>query len=283
MSGPRIETASTWLYSSKDPIGRLYRPSRRWQVSEYHFAQPKEVRQAAIRSLAETQKLPIARKLITRHATVGPDTRSILADALVSTKSFHPLLLDALESGTLSLHALSLTQRRRLTSNVAVKERAAKLYDARANSNRMQVYQDYKSILKMPTNNTAVGRSVFQRACASCHRFDDLGHIVGPDLTGLRNQPAEVLLLHVVVPNHEVYPAYVLYLAETRDDQSFAGILVDENPSNVTLVLPLGKRETISRKNLKSLKASPVSLMPDGLEQTMTRKELASLLAFLKQ
>lgn len=260
----------------------LNRENRAHLIDLVASSQPKEVRQAAIRSLAETQKLPIARKLISRHAAVGPDIRSILADALVSKKSFHPLILDALESGTLPLHVLSLTQRRRLTSNSAVKARAAKLYDARENSNRMQVYHDYKSILKMSTD-PAVGKSVFQRACASCHRFGDLGHVVGPDLTGLRNQPAEALLLHILVPNHEVYPVYVLYQAETTDGQSLAGILTDETPSAVTIVLPLGKRETIARSNLKSLRASTVSLMPDGLEQTMTRQEFASLLAFLKQ
>ena len=235
----------------------------------------------AIHSLAATQSLAVARKLIARHANAGPATRSILADAIVSKKSFHPLLLDALESETLPLHALSLTQRRRLTSNAVVKERAAKLYDAHGNSNRMQVYQDYKSILKLPAHPVN-GKAVFQKVCASCHRFGDLGHAVGPDLTGLRNQPAEALLLHVVVPNHEVYPAYVLYQAETKEGQILLGVLADENPSEITLVLPLGKRETIERKNLKTLRASPLSLMPDGLEQAVSRQEFADLLSFLK-
>jgi putative heme-binding domain-containing protein len=105
---------------------------------------------------------------------------------------------------------------------------------------------------------------------------------VGPDLTGLRNQPADALLLHLLVPNREIYPNYVLYQAETTDGQTHAGILAEESASAVTLVLPLGKRETISRTKLKSLRASPVSLMPDGLEQTMSRQELANLLAFLR-
>jgi putative heme-binding domain-containing protein len=89
-------------------------------------------------------------------------------------------------------------------------------------------------------------------------------------------------LLHLLVPNREIYPNYVLYQAETTDGQAHAGILAEESASAVTLVLPLGKRETISRAKLKSLRASPVSLMPDGLEQTMSRQELANLLAFLR-
>jgi hypothetical protein len=34
---------------------------------------------------------------------------------------------------------------------------------------------------------------------------------------------------------------------------------------------------------LKSLRALPVSLMPDGLEQTMSRQELANLLALIRK
>ena len=120
-----------------------------------------------------------------------------------------------------------------------------------------------------------------QRSCLSFTAALSMGW--GSLVSAKPLSPAEALLLHLLVPNHEVYPAYVLYQAETSDGQSFAGILGDETQAAVTLVLPLGKRETISRKNLKSLKASTISLMPDGLEQTMTRQERASLLAFLKQ
>ena len=91
------------------------------------------------------------------------------------------------------------------------------------------------------------------------------------------------MLLHVIVPNREVYPSYAFYQAETKDGETYAGILEGESLDSVTLVLPLGQRKTIPRSNLKSLRALPVSLMPDGLEQTMTRQELANLLALIRK
>lgn len=244
-------------------------------------SQPKEVREASIRSLAQTDDLAHGAKLLALHPTLGPDDRNILADALLGRKAFHPLVLDSLESSSLPLHAVSLNLRPRLTGNPATKIRAAKLFDAGESSDRMKVYLDHKKVLTLSTDVSA-GKPIFQRACASCHRLGDVGYAVGPDLTGLRNQPADALLLHLLVPNREIYPNYVLYQAETTDGQTHAGILAEESASAVTLVLPLGKRETISRAKLKSLRASPVSLMPDGLEQTMTRQELANLLAFLR-
>jgi putative membrane-bound dehydrogenase-like protein len=245
------------------------------------LSQPKDVREASIRSLAQTDDLALGGKLLALHPTLGPDDRNVLADALLARKAFHSLVLDALESATLPLHAVSLNLRRRLTGNPVVKVRASKLFDAGENSDRMKVYLDHKKVLDLSAD-ASEGEPVFQRACASCHRLGDLGYAVGPDLTGLRNQPADALLLHLLVPNREIYPSYVLYQAETTDGQTHAGILAEESASAVTLVLPLGKRETVSRKNLKSLRALPVSLMPDGLELTMSRQELANLLAFLR-
>ncbi|MGE4550383.1 MAG: c-type cytochrome, partial [Opitutales bacterium] len=244
-------------------------------------SQPKEIRHAAMRSSAQTDDLKHGKKLLGLHPMLGPEDRSMLVDALLARKALQPLVLDALESARLPLHAVSVNQRRRFTNNSATKARAAKLFDAGEKSDRVKVYLELKKVLELPAD-PAAGKPIFQRACASCHRLGSVGYTVGPDLTGLRNQPADALLLHLIVPNREVYPSYVLYLAETIDGQTHAGILAEESSRSVTLVLPLGKRETIPRNKLKSLRASPVSLMPDGLEQTMTRRELANLLAFLR-
>ena len=135
----------------------------------------------------------------------------------------------------------------------------------------------------MRPGDPSAGQAVFQRSCASCHKLGDSGHAVGPDLSGLRNQPADALLLHIVVPNREVYPSYAFYQAETKDGQTHAGILEVESLDSVTLVLPLGQRKTIPRSNLKSLRAMPLSLMPDGLEQTMSRQELVNPLALIRK
>ena len=243
--------------------------------------QPSEVRHAAMSSLTQTDDLGHGEKLLAMHPALVPEDRNLLLDALLSRKALQPLVLDALESAGLPLHAVSLNQRRRFTNNSATKARAAKLFDAGEKSDRMKVYQNFKDVLDLDADASA-GKPIFQRACASCHRLGSVGYTVGPDLTGLRNQPADALLLHLIVPNREVYPSYVLYSAETVDGQTHAGILTEESSLSITLVLPLGKRETIPRNKLKSLQASPVSLMPDGLEQTMTRQELADLLAFLR-
>ena len=146
----------------------------------------------------------------------------------------------------------------------------------------MIAFEAAKAVLKMKSN-AANGAKIFTRACATCHTHGGQGHAVGPDLTGLRNQPAEALLLHIIVPNKEVYGQYAMYEVDTQDDETFAGLLATDTPEQLTLKLPLGLTKSIPRKTIKSVRASAKSLMPDQLEKTMTQQELADLLAFLKK
>lgn len=236
----------------------------------------------ALRGVAETDDADLGKKLLTLWPGLDVPGRVALVEAVTRRRAFHSLVLDAVDAGDLPLHAVPLHFRNRFTGNPAVKERASALFEAVENSDRMKAYRAHKDALALPADSAA-GKPVYQRLCASCHRFGDLGHEVGPDLSGLRNQPADALLLHLLVPNREVYPNYTLYVAETKDGASHAGILAEKTGHAVTLVLPLGQRVTLRRSALKALRASPVSLMPDGLENGMTRQEMANLLAFLKE
>jgi len=241
-----------------------------------------DVRDASIRAVAETNDPDLGQKLLDSFSGMDVSGRDMVVDALTRRHVFHSGLLESLESGRLPLYAIPLQFRGRFKGNPAVKERAAKLFESVDKSNRMQVYDSYKDVLSLPSKPDA-GEPVFRRVCASCHRMGEVGHAVGPDLSGLRNQPADALLLHTLAPNREVYSDYLLYNAETKAGDLFAGILSEQTDNSVTLVLPLGHRQVVSRSDLKSLKTANVSLMPDGLEKAMSRQEMADLIAFLKQ
>ena len=248
------------------------------------FVHSKEVagiRDAAIREVAAKGDAAVTRELLARRSGMGPESANTIIDALSRKPANHPMLLTAIEEGSLPLHAVPISQRRRFTNNAKVKERATKLFQADEASDRMKIYEQNKSILGVAGNRSA-GEQVYRKVCANCHRIGAIGYDVGPDLTGLKNQPAEALLLHILVPNREVYPTFTLYSAETKSGESFAGIMSEENDTAITLVMPLGQKQTILRKDLKSLLASPLSLMPDGLEKTMTKEELRDLMTFLR-
>src|SRR3546814_17095536 len=98
----------------------------------------------------------------------------------------------------------------------------------------MQVYEDYRKFLSTSAD-AAVGKEVFKRTCATCHTYAGSGGNVGPDLTGVKNQPADALLLHTLVPNYEVYPAYQAVTIQMADGQSLYGRLISETKNSLTV------------------------------------------------
>ncbi len=212
-----------------------------------------------------------------------PRVKAAVIAALVSQPTFIEVLLSAIEGGVITAPEIPSADRERLMKNTnpEISARSAALFKELEGGGRMQVYQDYRPVLKQPAD-AALGKAVFVRTCSSCHTYAGEGGKVGPDLTGVKNQPADALLLHIVVPNYEVYPAYQAVSVQTSDGRSLSGWLMAETENSLTLRTAFGTEESVLRTNITSITNSGRSLMPDGLEQTMTREELARLIAFLK-
>ena len=243
-----------------------------------------DVRLTAIRALAGFSEPEVSRTLLGpgRWAGYTPTLRETVLSALLGNSAHWEGVLTALEEGRLPAAAISQIQRRPLLNakDATLRARAAKLWSGPP-ADRQQALEAARAALALKPDPKH-GRAVFKNTCATCHRLDQEGFTVGPDLLDMRNQSKESILFHIVVPEAEVNVAYAPYLAETKDGRSFAGILASETPTSVMLRMPLGVEETILRTNLAKLEALPGSLMPAGLEQTMTRQDLADLLAFLK-
>lgn len=243
-----------------------------------------ELQLVAVRALAALESAeaiqPLLRGEFWNRAT--PALREALLVALLARAPLVPALLNAVERADIPASALDANRRQQLLKHkdAAIRDRATKLFALPA-GDRMKAFEEAKAALALaprPRN----GREIFRKLCASCHRLDREGMAVGPDLFDIRRQPKESILLHIVVPEHEIAPGFAAYLAETKDGRSLLGILASESETSVTLRQPGGAEETLLREKLDSLVASPSSLMPAGLERAMSPQELADLLAYLR-
>ena len=247
--------------------------------------QPSEIQTAAIRALGHFADTNVAAALVTRDRWNGytPAVRDIVLSALMAnTNSLHALFA-AIERGDVAAYTVNADRRNQLMKHKdpAIQQRANALFKDLAPGDRMKVYEDSKAVLTLK-GDSHNGHIVFQKNCIPCHTFAREGHSVGPDLTGIRNQPSEVILLHIVVPEYEIMPIYTCYNVETKDGQSYTGILAGETPSAITLRMAQGVEQQIPRSNIASMLTSRLSLMPQELEKAMTKQELADLIAFLK-
>ena len=246
--------------------------------------QPPLIQAAAVRALATQRDDRVTGALLARDrfASYTPSLRDEVLSALLSRSHHLPGLLAALEDGRVPVGAVDALRRRQLAQNRdgEVRRRAEALFGT-VSGDRGKVYEAYKDVSEAKSD-PANGRSVFRRECASCHRLDQEGFAVGPDLFGIRNQPKAAILLHILAPDHEITPGFASYTVATRDGRVLTGLIASETPSSLTLRQPLGKEETVLRDQVEEISAGSQSLMPQGLEKNISRREFADLLAYLK-
>ena len=247
---------------------------------------PKEsvaIQSAAITTLGKLGNVEIGKWLIApaRWHTYSPHIRNALVTAMLSHSRLIPLLLDAIKSGQIPAWAVPEVRRRGLMRQAKYKTQSTKLFGAMGGADRKKIYENLKPLTEKK-GDLAKGKLVFTKACATCHKFHGEGHTVGPDLTGVRNQPKDAILLHIIVPNAEIYPGFTAYEVETKDDRTLSGIMTSETDTSITIRAAQGIEETFLRTDIASVRAGTSSLMPNELEKTMTRKELTDLLEYLK-
>lgn len=248
-------------------------------------SQPSSIQSAALSVLARFNTPSLAGKLLQRWTSLAPSVRPSVIDLILRRGSFHPYLLEAVETGAIKPGELNLDleQRRRLLrdSTADVKTRAAKFWGDEEYSNRKAALDQW--LAKLPATGDAVrGRIHFEKICAQCHQAGGLGALVGPDLTSVSHRSVEDLLFNILDPNMAINPAYLTYLCESGADEMEIGILKSESADAITLLQAAGKQVVIPRKNIKRLESTGLSLMPEGLETGLTPADLRDLIAFLQ-
>ena len=190
-------------------------------------------------------------------------------------------MLDALERGRIEPAALDLPRKEKLLRNPdeKVSSRAAKVFGGTA-SDRSAIIQTYHAALN-ESGDAARGKTLFEKTCAKCHAYQ-AGRRIGPDLSGVNSKTKEQLLQDILAPSTSIQPAYTNYVVVTRDGRIRDGLIANESRGTITLRRSESEDETILRSSIGEIKASPVSLMPDGLEQGMSQRDMADLIAYLQ-
>lgn len=248
--------------------------------------QPIEVRTVALSALFASDPLATCDRLADQLLTLPPALRATAIDLLVSRPDSTRWLLDRIESGAFrsSLPGPQVAKRLIGHRDTAIATRAKKLFSI--SSDREALMARYRGSSRFGSDLTQAdahrGKLVFAQACAVCHRIDDIGVNVGPDISDSRDKTPDILLASILDPNAAIDAAYFQYSALTSDGRILDGLLVDDRPEGVTLRRQGGENVFVPRSDLDQLQASGASLMPDGFERQINEDEMANLIAYLK-
>jgi putative membrane-bound dehydrogenase-like protein len=252
-------------------------------LSLLDLQQPQAVQLAAIATLSRFTDPQVGPELTKRWGALTPRLRSEALAALLARADRARALLEAIAAGTIQPSVLDSMQTKFLLNhrNSEVQELAAKTLAARPASTRQQVIDSFMPALNLK-GEPARGKKIYEERCISCHRLGGQGFALGPDLVTVKNTGKEKMLVNILDPNREVRPDFASYLIETKDEESYIGLVVNETGTAVTLRQAYGKEDVIRRANIRKMQSSSQSLMPEGLEVGLAPQDLADLLEYIE-
>ncbi len=237
---------------------------------------------AALRTLSAMPGTEVSEFIVTKWTVLTPEIR----DAAISTFLVSPdriaVLLNAIELETIPASGVAWPRKVRLMAQRDEKLRnwARSLF---TKDDTEKINQAYQSALELKGNEIK-GMEVYQQNCGICHQIrGTMGVSLGPDLGTIHNWAPNAIMANILAPNLSIASGFDLWEVELKNGESVQGMISTETPNAITLRNVGSMEKTISRNEIKSLKALNMSTMPDGLDKQINHQQMADLLAFLRQ
>ena len=237
---------------------------------------------AALRTLSAIPDTTVSTFLLQQWSVLTPELHDAAINTFMDSPERVAMLLTAVESGIIQQTSISWPRKVRLMQyhDERLKNKARSLFSKIDNT---EVIDHYKNALLLK-GDVIKGKAVFQQNCAICHQVrGTMGITLGPDLGTIHNWSPEAIMANTLAPGLSISSGYDLWKVELLNGVSIEGIIASETPGAITLRNAGSFEKTISRKDIKSLKALNMSIMPEGLENQISHQQMADLLAFLKE
>jgi putative membrane-bound dehydrogenase-like protein len=222
-----------------------------------------------IEALGKISEPTIAVEFLTVYAGLPGELQETVFNQILKRADWTLIMLDVIAAKQFDLANLGpiAINRLRTHPDKKVADRANKVIDEIRGpqiKEKDDLIAKFRDIVSQP-GDTTTGRQLFEQNCAVCHKFNGTGKDVAPDLTGMGAHGPGELLVHILDPNRVVEENFVSVSIETKDDQSYDGIVGRENKSTVLLRNAAGDVE-INKTDIAKRKSTGRSLMPEGFE-----------------
>lgn len=117
--------------------------------------------------------------------------------------------------------------------------------------------------------------------CFDCHRIDEHGSRLGPNLTRIGSRRTPVRLRQALVaPDEEVVPDNRFVRIVTKDGTTVTGKLLNQDAISVQLMNPKEELKTYLRANLREYTIIDKGLMP-SVEGKLNAQQVADIVSYL--
>lgn len=231
---------------------------------------PDTVRVEAVRALQQVGKDDTGPSLLDQWNSYTPAVRAAIAELSTTRWQWRHALLRALQDGKLKRGDIPPTVVRTLATAKDDGERTV----AQSIFGKVQASSAEKLKLIAEKRKTVVngavdlnaGHEIAKKTCFICHKLYGEGAEVGPDLTGVGRSSLDALLHNVINPNEIIGQGYENVEIETKDDRQLSGRMVENTDSIVKLLMAGPAEVVVAKSDIKSLRVTENSAMPEGLE-----------------
>jgi putative membrane-bound dehydrogenase-like protein len=245
------------------------------------------LRGTAVRGLAAFNDGKTPELILKKYASFTDAEKADAVATLASRPAYALALLDAVEKKDVARADIYAFTARQLIglNNKEVTERVAKVWGTirPPSKDKAALMAKYKSELtpgNLKKADLSNGRTIFAKNCASCHRLFDDGGRIGPELTGSQRANVDYFLENVLDPSAVVAAEYRVTVIELKNGRYLNGIVKEENDKSVTLQTQ-NEAVVVPKEDIEERRASPNSLMPDGLLDKLSKEEVRDLVAYL--
>jgi len=248
------------------------------------FEKSEALRLDLVTALQRFGTATIAHELLDLYPGFSGRLRDTAQAALASRADWARRLLAAVDEGQLKKEQVAIGN---LLAIAAYKDTACdaliKKHWGRLNKTteeKQDQIAKIRTLLKTGKGDEKAGREVFKMACAACHKLNNDGAAIGPDLTGYERDNLDFILPAIVDPSLAIREEYTAFNVTTHDGQSLTGLLVEVAPRAVTVMDLVGNKTALPREQVKDMQASALSLMPEGLLDAMSEQQVRDLFAY---
>jgi putative heme-binding domain-containing protein len=117
--------------------------------------------------------------------------------------------------------------------------------------------------------------------CFDCHRIDDRGSRLGPNLSSIASRRTPVRLRQALVaPDEEVVPDNRFVRIVTKDGTTVSGKLLNQDAVSVQMMNPKEELKTYLRANIRESTIIDKGLMP-SVEGKLNAQQVADVVSYL--
>jgi len=245
------------------------------------------VRGAAIKASGAFAEPAIARILVQIYPGLTAAEKRDALIALASRVTHARTMLSAVEQNRIDRKDLSadIVRQLRDLNQADISQLVEKVWGSvRATpAEKLAQIAKYKKFVQAPgrRDDPMHGRAIYARTCQQCHTLFGEGGKIGPDITGSNRADLDYILHNILDPNAEIPLDYKTSTVEMKDDRVITGIIKQQTEQVITIA---SANETLSlpRKDVASIRASELSMMPEGLVEQLSENDMRDLIAYLK-